>query len=167
MTRTDTPADPLTELTFEIERFEWTAADRLEVAGRWFGVRGQRFVRPTLHLRVDGRRRRLIALLDHKPWPPDTDDGWIAAFAWRGEQTGITEARLEVSTDIVLDLPTPGPDVKTAALTPRPRPKREAPSRLAPRREPPPVATEGPPVATAEPGGEKTAKSRRASAAEP
>ena len=108
MTRTDTPADPLTELTFEIERFEWTAADRLEVTGRWFGVRGQRFVRPTLHLRVDGRRRRLIALLDHKPWAPDTDDGWTAAFAWRGEQTGVTEARLEVSTDIVLDLPAPG-----------------------------------------------------------
>ena len=58
--------------------------DRLEVTGRWFGVRGRRFMRPTLHVRVDGRRRRLIAVLDHKPWAADTEDTWTAAFAWRG-----------------------------------------------------------------------------------
>ena len=86
MARIDTPADPFTELAFELERFEWTAADRLEVSGRWFGVRGRRFVRPTLHLRVDGRRRRLIAVLDHKPWAADTEDLWTAAFTWRGTQ---------------------------------------------------------------------------------
>src|SRR3954470_3025951 len=48
------------ELTFEVERFEWAAEDRLEVSGRWFGGRGRRFMRPTLHLRVGGRRRRRL-----------------------------------------------------------------------------------------------------------
>ena len=74
MARIDTPADPLADLAFEVERFEWTSDDRLLVTGRWFGVRGRRFMRPTLHLRVDGRRRRLIAVLDHKPWAADTEE---------------------------------------------------------------------------------------------
>src|SRR3954470_1469710 len=104
----DTQVDPLAELAFELERFEWTAADRLEITGRWYGIRGRRFVRPTLHLRVDGRRRRLIALLDHKPWAADTEDLWTAAFTWRGTHEGVPDARLEVSPDVVLDLPAPG-----------------------------------------------------------
>ena len=74
MARIDTPADPLADLAFEVERFTWPSDDRLEVTGRWFGVRGRRFMRPTLHLRVDGRRRRLIAVLDHKPWAADTEE---------------------------------------------------------------------------------------------
>ena len=142
MTRIETPVDPLTELAFEIERFEWTAADRLEVSGRWLGVRGQRFVRPTLHLRVDGRRRRLIAVLDHKPWAADTDHLWTAAFAWRGDRGEVTAARLEVSTDIVLDLPAPGAELPPDPLTPRPRPKRPTPPRR-PAAEPPPAAATG------------------------
>jgi hypothetical protein len=159
MARIDTSADPLSELTFEIERFEWTAADRLEVTGRWFGVRGQRFMRPTLHLRADGRRRRLIALLDHKPWAPDTAGLWTAAFAWRGDHTGITDPRLEVSTDIVLDLPTPGPGVSISPITPRPRPKREprrppTPRRTPPAPEPAAVAPTSPPATTEPPPAE-------------
>ena len=31
---------PVEEVSFELERFEWTADDRLEVVGRWNGVRG-------------------------------------------------------------------------------------------------------------------------------
>ena len=124
MARIDTPADPLAEVAFEVERFEWTMDDRLEVVGRWFGVRGRRFVRPTLHVRVDGRRRRLIAVLDHKPWAADTDENWTAAFAWRGSHEGVSAARLEVAPDVVLDLPLPGDEAVGASLTPRPR--REA-----------------------------------------
>src|SRR4051794_41897171 len=98
----------LAQLSFELERFEWAADDRLEVAGRWYGVRGRRFVRPTLHVRAGGRRRRLIALLDHKPWPADAADTWTAAFAWRGEHDGITSPRLQVAPGVVVDLPAPG-----------------------------------------------------------
>src|SRR6185503_19824759 len=94
MARTTT--EPRTELGFELESFDFSAADRLEVSGRWFGVRGRRFVRPVVNLRVDGRRRRLIAVLDHKPWAPDGEGLWVAAFAWQGEHGRITHARLEV-----------------------------------------------------------------------
>ena len=68
MARIDPPADPLADLAFEVERFTWTSDDRLEVTGRWFGVRGRRFVRPVLNVQVGGARRRLLAVLDHKPW---------------------------------------------------------------------------------------------------
>src|SRR6478735_380523 len=112
---------------FELERFEWPADDRLELSGRWFGVHGRRFVRPTLHVRVDGRRRRMLALLDHKPWSPDDAGTWIAAFAWRGEREELTSARLEVAPDIVLDLPLPGELTAGTTLTPRAREPRKSP----------------------------------------
>src|SRR4051794_5532146 len=134
MARTTT--EPRTELGFELESFEWTTADRLEVTGRWFGVRGRRFMRPVVNLRVDGRRRRMIAVLDHKPWAADGEGTWIAAFPWRGEHGTITNARLEVAPDVVLALPAPGVDAGGAILHPRP-PKRDAPK---PRTESPPPA---------------------------
>src|SRR3954451_4260736 len=110
--------EPRTELGFELESFDFTAADRLEVTGRWFGIRGRRFVRPVLTLRVDGRRRRLIAVLDHKPWAPDGEGTWVAAFAWRGEHGTMSNARLEVAPDVVLELPAPGGEAAGAILHP-------------------------------------------------
>src|SRR5262245_50272485 len=138
MARTTT--EPRTELGFELESFDFTAADRLEVSGRWFGVRGRRFVRPVLNLRVDGRRRRLIAVLDHKPWAPDGGAAWGAAFAWRGEHGSVSHARLEVAPDVVLELPAPGDDAAGAILHPKP-PKRPA---AKPPAAPPP--SEAPPA---------------------
>ena len=35
------------ELTFELERFEWAAGDRLEIVGRWQGLAGRRLGRPS------------------------------------------------------------------------------------------------------------------------
>src|SRR5918999_1342196 len=34
-------------VSFEVERFAW-ADGRLEVTGRWYGIRGRRFLRPSL-----------------------------------------------------------------------------------------------------------------------
>ena len=42
---------------FELDRFQWAGEDRLEVEGRWFGVRGRRFVRPVLTVYVTPRLR--------------------------------------------------------------------------------------------------------------
>src|SRR5436309_8604741 len=103
MSRTATSADPLAQLSFELDGFGWTGEERLEVTGRWFGVRGRRFVRPTLTLRAAGRRRRMIALLEHKPWAADDEAAWIAAFTWRGPPEDIAGARLEVAPDVVLE----------------------------------------------------------------
>src|SRR4051794_19578609 len=143
MSRTATPADPLAQLSFELDGFQWAGEERLEVSGRWFGVRGRRFVRPTLTLRAGGRRRRMIAVLEHKPWPAVEEAPWTAAFAWRGPVEEITAARLEVAPEVVLERPPPGGP--PGGTLPNP-PPRKPPPPPPPREEPvePPAAAEPP-----------------------
>lgn len=88
-------------MALEVERFGWSDG-RLEVAGRWYGVRGRRFVRPTLEL---GDGRRLLAVLDHKPWAAEDGGEWIAAFAWTGPQTTLETPVLAVASGIEVTLP--------------------------------------------------------------
>ena len=52
--------------SFDLERLE-AGDDAIVVKGRWSGVRGMRFVRPTLTI----GSRRLLATLEHKPWAPE------------------------------------------------------------------------------------------------
>ena len=143
---------------FEVERFEWTEADRLEVVGRWYGLRGRRFLRPVLSIEVGEDRRRLVALLDHKPWPAVEDTPWVAAFAWNGERTGVGGAELEVGRNLVIDLPPPR----------LPRRRRAERSEAAPEpgwqaaSEPSPAA--GPP---APPGGAGPARPEPPASAQP
>jgi hypothetical protein len=91
----------------EIERFEWAAPDRIELAGVWSGLRGRRFIRPTLVLEGEGERRRLLATLEHKPWTADDGEEWIAAFAWNGPVVKFESADLNVGSGIDLKLPPP------------------------------------------------------------
>jgi hypothetical protein len=91
-------------VAFELDRFEVTEDGRLEVAGRWFGVRGLRFVRPSLMLETDGGERNLLALLDHKPWEPTEGDTWIAAFPWDGGEVDPGQAELAVAPSVVVPL---------------------------------------------------------------
>ncbi|HWK27813.1 MAG TPA: hypothetical protein VNS09_14715 [Solirubrobacter sp.] len=86
------------EVSFELERFEWTADDRLEVVGRWNGVRGRRVARPALTIESGGRRRRVSGT--HL-----SDDPWSAAFPWSGGE--ITGAELELGRTLVVELPPP------------------------------------------------------------
>jgi hypothetical protein len=76
--------------------------DRVVVQGRWYGVVGRRFVRPTLSL--DGQRR-VIATLEHKPWAAAEGDLWVAAFPHSGD--AFRTAALEVAPNVIVDL-TPG-----------------------------------------------------------
>src|SRR2546430_9341751 len=94
--------------SFELERFELTAPDRLEVAGRWFGVRGLRFMRPALDLQASEDRHRLLALLEHKPWAAEDGEEWVAAFPWDGDPLEFTEAELAVGPSVAVELPLPG-----------------------------------------------------------
>jgi hypothetical protein len=95
-------------VTFEVERFEWVDGDRLEVTGRWYGLRGHRFVRPVLVVQAAGdEQRRLLAVLDHKPWAAEDGDEWIAAFPWEGEPLELTSAELAVAPSLAVDLPVP------------------------------------------------------------
>ena len=66
------------EVSFELERFEWTADDRLEVVGRWNGVRGRRISRPALTVDAGGRRQRLSGT-------QESEEPWTASFAWSGD----------------------------------------------------------------------------------
>ncbi len=89
---------------FELERFERTGAGRLELSGRWFGVRGRRFVRPTLTFEADGQPYRLLADLEHKPWFAEDGTPWTAAFAWDADTSALAELELTVAPDIAIPL---------------------------------------------------------------
>lgn len=95
-------------VAFEVERVEWTSADQVEVVGRWFGVRGRRFIRPTLDVEVDGEARRMLAVLDHKPWAALDGESWVAAFAWVGEPADLVGSELTVAPDLTVELHPPG-----------------------------------------------------------
>lgn len=90
---------------FELERFE-RSGDRLRVAGRWSDVRGMRFMRPTLTI----GDRRVLAVLDHKPWAPEEGRQWIAEFPWDGDPAEVdpTLAELAVAPSVSVPLSSPG-----------------------------------------------------------
>jgi hypothetical protein len=91
----------------EIERFEWVTPERIEIAGYWSGLRGRRFMRPTLVLRGEGETKRVLALLEHKPWTAAEGEEWIAAFAWNGDVVKFESAEMNVGSGIDLELPPP------------------------------------------------------------
>jgi hypothetical protein len=116
--RDPTPAvpAPTTGVSFEVERFEWSDG-RLVVAGRWFGIRGRRFLRPTLDVEMEAGARRMLAVLEHKPWAADDGEEWIAAFEWTGEPVELAAAELAVGPELAVELPPPSgtPATKTRA----------------------------------------------------
>jgi hypothetical protein len=103
-------------VAFEVDRFAWTADERLELVGRWFGLRGHRFLRPTLDVQVAGERRRMLADLDHKPWAANDGEPWTAAFSWRGAPAHFEEAELTVAPELAVPLPAPENGVAEAAV---------------------------------------------------
>lgn len=92
---------------FEIQRFEWARPDRIEIEGVWSGLRARRFMRPTLVLKGEGEPKRLLAVLEHKPWQADDGGQWIAAFAWDGDPVKFSSAEMNVGSGIDLELPAP------------------------------------------------------------
>lgn len=121
------PPQPATPSTpgFEVERFGWTAAGNLEVAGRWYGVRGRRFVRPTLDVSGPQGRRRLLASLEHKPWAPAEGEPWVAAFPWEDADPGQVTVELAVAPGVVVALPALGPVPHAATQRRGPEQPRE------------------------------------------
>ena len=113
-TQTRVPGAASSEVDFELERFERTAEDRIEISGRWYGLRGRRFVRPVLNINTGGTRRRAIALLEHKPWAADDGKRWLAAFRWPDGAGAIESAELEVGPGLIVSLPAPGGKANTA-----------------------------------------------------
>src|SRR4051812_36864002 len=91
-------------VAFELERFEVTDEDRLEVTGRWSGVRGLRFMRPSLTVKTEDGERSLLAVLEHKPWAVEEGSDWIAAFPWKGGSPDPGQMELSVAPSVVVDL---------------------------------------------------------------
>jgi hypothetical protein len=112
---------------FDIEHFAWSEG-RLELRGHWSGVRGRRFVRPTLTARSP-ERLRLLADLEHKPWPPEAEH-WIATFDCETRPAPDTAFELAIGDSLSIALPpldgatgattrfarTPDPPPRAAAL---------------------------------------------------
>jgi hypothetical protein len=125
-------------IEFALDGFD-LADGRLVVSGRWYGVTGRRFVRPVLE--VDGQRR-VIAVLDHKPWPAVEGAEWLAAFPHDGP---AGPSRLQVAPDIAVELPPAGPEagdgkprparlVRAPKPKPKPKPKARAKAKPAGRK---------------------------------
>jgi hypothetical protein len=99
-------ANGIGAVSFELERFELAGDERIEISGRWFGVRGRRFVRPSLTVSADGQTRRSLAVLEHKPWAPSEGETWIAAFPWEADAAAeVVDAELAVAPGIAVSLP--------------------------------------------------------------
>ena len=99
---------PTNGVEFELDRIAMAGEDRIEVNGRWFGVRGRRFIRPSLTLLADEEQRRLLADLDHKPWAAEDGEPWQATFPYEDPDDQWVEAELNVAPDITVTLPLPG-----------------------------------------------------------
>jgi hypothetical protein len=118
-------ADP-DRITFEVLRLTAGEAGRIELSGRWYGVRGRRFMRPALTMKVDGTAVRSLADLEHKPWAAQDGEPWVAAFPADVDLGRATEIELSVAPDIIVALEPPpvlAPDETgetAAAGAPRP-----------------------------------------------
>jgi hypothetical protein len=93
------------EERFELERFEWQAPDRLEVAGRFHGLEKAPAEKPVLVVSGGGAERRLNAVDEV---PAEDGQAWRAQFVWDEPPVGVEAAALELGPDIVVDLPPPG-----------------------------------------------------------
>jgi DNA repair exonuclease SbcCD ATPase subunit len=127
------PLGPETEaLSFELDRFEVHGDGGLEVRGRWFGVRGRRFMRPTLTLHIDGSKHRLLADLEHKPWAAEDGEEWVASFSPAPPAGEADEIELAVAPDVAISLSGPGLPAPSSP-SPRPASRRKREPDRAPR----------------------------------
>jgi hypothetical protein len=93
-------------ISFALDALAQDAAGRVEVTGRWYGIRGRRFVRPTLTaaLKSGDGEQRALAELDHKPWATEDGESWTAAFPLAIELAQASELELNVAPDITVPL---------------------------------------------------------------
>ena len=106
------PSQQTTRTSFELDHAE-VERGRLVLTGRWHGVRGMRFVRPTLVL----DDRELLATLEHKPWAVFDDVPWTAAFPWAEDDAPeLAGAQLAVGPAITVPLDPDAPPAEPSPL---------------------------------------------------
>jgi hypothetical protein len=117
-------------ISFEVDRLQSIDPGSLEIRGRWYGVRGRRFVRPALILHGSkGPARRILAELDDKPWAALDGEPWQARFPCEEPLASSVTLELSVAPDIVVTLrPTAGAQSARTVDVPRPVAERPAPT---------------------------------------
>lgn len=93
--------------TFALDRFEWGAPDRLELAGTFFGISDAPAADPVLTVQGPDGTYRLPAVPNGVGSPADGDP-WAAAFAWLEAPVAFDRARLELGAVLAVELPGPG-----------------------------------------------------------
>ena len=111
----------LAPASFDVERFERADDACIEVRGRWSGVRGRRFMRPTLTAVAGGRQQRILAVLDHKPWIAEEGEIWRAAFPCATDPASLHDAELTVAPDVTVSLAQPSGSAPVPASHARPK----------------------------------------------
>ena len=92
--------------TLLLERFAWSAPDRLELVGRWSGLEIRSAHRAVLVAIVDGAERRIEALEGPRRFVRGSR--WSASFPWDPDDgLRVSEARLHMGEALVVDLPRP------------------------------------------------------------
>jgi hypothetical protein len=94
-------------VTFELERFEWAAPDRLQLAGTFGGLAGAETGAPTLVVHGAERTHRLEAVADDGSGPPQDGSPWAATFAWGEAPEAFDRAELQLGSDVAVELPEP------------------------------------------------------------
>jgi hypothetical protein len=94
-------------VTFDLERFEWAAPDRLELAGTFAGLGDGPTGTPTLVVHGAERTHRLEAVTDDDSDPPEDGRPWMATFAWGEAPEPFDDAELQLGGDVVVELPQP------------------------------------------------------------
>ena len=93
--------------TFELDRFEWTAPDRLEIVGQFLGLAESSEEAPELLLRSDEGVHRLPAVPGSVSGPPEDGKPWHATFSWQEPPVPFAQADLALGRDLVVELPEP------------------------------------------------------------
>jgi hypothetical protein len=107
--------------TFQLDRFEWAAPDRLEIAGSFAGIEPPSMA-PTLVVGgADGERWLTATPVDS----PVDGEQWTAAFLWQEPPVPFEEVELELGDGLSVALPPPGSGDAALAIRGGPRPAAE------------------------------------------
>ena len=98
------------DAAFALERFAWEGPDRLSLSGWFSGLDSAPADVPVLVLQGAERVRRLAAAPDGTLGLPEEGGRWSATFAWEEPPEAFDAAALEFGADLVIPLPTPGPE---------------------------------------------------------
>ena len=105
---TESPAGTPDPTSFVLERFDWTAPDRMELAGTFSGLPTSGAGAAVLVVESGDGALRLPAV----EATGDGDGGWSAAFAWLQPPVAFDVARLELDDGLAVELPAPERAVK-------------------------------------------------------